>query len=449
MLAAPMRTMECNSIPNLSDYGISPGLGFLPAEACLERLPHPYYSPWEKLVACLPVLHEKQELRAHIEQLPILTVSWLASLENGGARMSVLCLCYMGIFGEEASHGRCSKIIPPCISIPLLAICDRLEVPPIATFAGLCLWNYRLIRPDEPTHNPEDLLATATFTGDPDEEWFYLISVAIEARGAPMIPVMVRAIAGTHVEDTQTVMTCLSALRDSLQELGDLLDRMYERCQPAVFYHRLRPFLAGTKSLEQYGLPDGIYFDLGTTNANTKMGSLKLQSYRGGSNAQSSLIQFFDIVLGVEHPASPAAGGTTQQSFHDEMRGYMPGPHRRFLADIARVARVREYVHACRGSHPDLVAGYESCLQMLNRLRAKHLRIVSDYIIKEARRGSVDGSHNSGAVQPASRAKAADRRFLGTGGTDLIPFLKRTIDESVEPLRKLGVRGQRRTTNRV
>ncbi|KAE8401872.1 Indoleamine 2,3-dioxygenase [Aspergillus pseudonomiae] len=429
--------MECNSIPNLSDYGISPELGFLPAEACLERLPHPYYSPWEKLVACLPVLHKKQQLRSHIEQLPILAVSWLTSPPEW--KRAYVCLVFI-LHGYIWGGSQPRTIIPPCISIPLLAICDRLEVPPIATFAGLCLWNYRLIRPDEPTHNPEDLLATATFTGDHDEEWFYLISVGIEARGAPMIPVMLRAIAGTHVEDTQTLITCLSALRDTLQELGDLLDRMYERCQPAVFYHRLRPFLAGTKSLEQYGLPDGIYFDVGTTNTNNRMGSPKLESYRGGSNAQSSLIQFFDIVLGVKHPAAPGAEGTTQHSFHDEMRGYMPGPHRRFLADISRVARVREYVHARRGSHPDLAAGYESCLQMLNRLRAKHLRIVSDYIIKEARRGSVDGSHNSGAVQPAPRTKAASRRFLGTGGTDLIPFLKRTIDESVEPLRKLGVR---------
>ena len=42
------------------------------------------------------------------------------------------------------------------------------------------------------------------------------------------------------------------------------------------------------------GLPKGVFYDEGDGRGEWRM-------YSGGSNAQSSLIQFFDIVLGVEH----------------------------------------------------------------------------------------------------------------------------------------------------
>lgn len=42
------------------------------------------------------------------------------------------------------------------------------------------------------------------------------------------------------------------------------------------------------------GLPRGVFYDEGDGNGEWRHNS-------GGSNAQSSLIQFFDVVLGVEH----------------------------------------------------------------------------------------------------------------------------------------------------
>ena len=68
------------------------------------------------------------------------------------------------------------------------------------------------------------------------------------------------------------------------------------------------------------------------------------RKYRGGSNGQSSLLQFFDAILGVKHDRS--AG------FSTEMRKYMPGPHSRFLYDIESIANIRDYVD----SHQNNVA---------------------------------------------------------------------------------------------
>jgi indoleamine 2,3-dioxygenase len=86
--------------------------------------------------------------------------------------------------------------------------------------------------------------------------------------------------------------------------------------------------------------------------------------FAGGSNAQSSLIQFLDIVLGVKYqPRSSGAKRANNEHvtpfdvrglivseqepvpwqpkeephFILEMRQYMPGPHRRFLDRLACV----------------------------------------------------------------------------------------------------------------
>ena len=46
--------------------------------------------------------------------------------------------------------------------------------------------------------------------------------------------------------------------------------------------------------MAEAGLPSGVVFDTGK-------GDEPYRQYGGGSNAQSTLIQFFDAVLGVEH----------------------------------------------------------------------------------------------------------------------------------------------------
>lgn len=105
---------------------------------------------------------------------------------------------------------------------------------------------------------------------------------------------MLKAMDAVRANDSQTVAQCLLTFADSVQEIGTILDRMYEKCDPEVFYHRIRPFLAGSKNMVIAGLPNGVFYDEGA-------GQGQWRQYSGGSNAQSSLIQFFDIVLGVEH----------------------------------------------------------------------------------------------------------------------------------------------------
>src|SRR5882757_3867547 len=119
------------------------------------------------------------------------------------------------------------KRLPPAISIPLLNISAYLEVPPVATFAAVCLWNFKPLFADEHVDNLENLATLSTFTGSIDESWFYLVSVAIEARGAPIIPLMLAAIRAARSNDSATVAACLRAFAERLDDLGSILQRMH------------------------------------------------------------------------------------------------------------------------------------------------------------------------------------------------------------------------------
>lgn len=288
-----------------------------------------------------------------------------------------------------------------------------------------------------------------TFTGSLDESWFYLVSVAIEARAAPLLPLMLNAIAAARINDSRTVIECLRTFAETIDELGTLLIRMYENCDPHVFFHRIRPFLAGGRDMAEAGLPNGVMFDTGSGND-------PYQQYGGGSNAQSTLIQFFDTVLGVEHRptgesrihnASKDQEGlapSPRQVFIHEMRSYMPGPHRRFLEHTISIANIREYVES-HTSNRALIIAYQACLAMLSSLRSKHINMVSRYIVVQAGRPrSQSQTLNSpdapkmqnlatASQKTAQDSRTGNKKLKGTGGTALIPFLKQARDETGEP----------------
>jgi indoleamine 2,3-dioxygenase len=327
-------------------------------------------------------------------------------------------------------------------------------VPPVATYSAVCLWNFKPLFADEHVDNLENLATLTTFTGSTDESWFYLVSVAIEARAAPILPLMLTAVQAARVNDSSTVTACLRIFAERMDDLGALLQRMHESCDPHVFYHHIRPFLAGSKNMEEAGLPNGVLYEDGT-------GTEEYRHYSGGSNAQSSILQFFDIVLGIEHrptgerkdvSAESELEGRTPPSKHNfllEMRKYMPGPHRRFLEDVTNVANIRDYVEA-HSNDKKLTVAYDACLAMLRAFRDKHINIVSRYIIvksRESRESRESRSFSLSKSPEVTRRKvdiatssqenkndmAGKKNLKGTGGTALIPFLKQARDETAEP----------------
>lgn len=240
----------------------------------------------------------------------------------------------------------------------------------------------------------------------------------MEARAGPLIKMMMEAMEAVDKDDAATVSDSLNSLRQSIVEIGILLERMDERCRPQYFYHEIRPFLAGSMNMEAAGLPNGVFYDEGN-------GKGSWRKYRGGSNGQSSLLQFFDAVLGVEH--------TKCSNFHQEMRKYMPGPHARFLDDIEAVANIRCYVDDHRGEK-DLLAAYNNVVAALSGFRDKHIQLVTRYIILPSRMPRLPQDGDRVSIASASTKLAsiapATQDLVGTGGTKLIPFLRMSRDET-------------------
>ncbi|RAL09218.1 indoleamine 2,3-dioxygenase [Aspergillus homomorphus CBS 101889] len=440
-------------IPALADYGISPDHGFLPSELPIDVLPDPYYARWEWIATNIPALLISRRMREAVDQMPMLSVSYLQCESEW--RRAYVVLVFM-LHGYVWGGSRPAEKIPPQLTVPLFDVCDHLGLPPVATYAGVCLWNYKPIFPDEPVDDLSNLDSINTFTGSYDEKWFYLVSVAIEARGAPSIPLVLQAIAAARAGNSLVVTECLQQLAEVIDEVGALLERMYEHCDPYVFYQRIRPYLAGSKNMADAGLPHGLLYDTGR-------GEPEYRQYGGGSNAQSSLIQFFDIALGIEHrptgemrpggtpPTKEQDGvaGAPRHGFIQEMRSYMPAAHRRFLEHVSAVANIREYVEA-RRSDKALCIAYDACLSMLRVMRDKHIQIVSRYIIIQSRDArparnysraiSPKRHHHQHMAAPMNLATAArsgdktdPKKLRGTGGTALIPFLKQARDETGEP----------------
>lgn len=356
-----------------------------------------------------------------------------------------------------------AQILPPAITLPFLTVSSHLGLPPIATYASLNLWNYHITPSSSPPTCLDALHAQHTFTGTPDESWFYVVSVAMEARGGALLPCILDALeccsSSSSDRAAAVVTAALVELAACVGDLGALLERMDERCDPQVFYHRIRPFLAGSKNMATAGLPSGVFYDEGD-------GKGEWRQLRGGSNGQSSLIQFLDVVLGVEHTAvgdgrSKGMGNGVQEEgerevgFHEEVRAYMPEPHRRFLEFVAE-----RYSGGMRKAVADLLAvgeeedgglsaeqralqdAFEAATRALAEFRNKHLQIVARYIIIPSRQPNANRGLNlataSSRVAGAPQVEGwkgrggGDGELTGTGGTALLPFLKQSRDETFQ-----------------
>jgi indoleamine 2,3-dioxygenase len=128
--------------------------------------------------------------------------------------------------------------------------------------------------------------------------------------------------------------------------------------------------------------------------------------------------------------AAPA--GVVEATFLNRMLNYMPLPHRTFLLHLsAHPTPLRELVLARQDTHPVLAAAYDEALAALRRFRDKHMRVVSRFIVMQARRKPSE--HIQKLLPTTTEAvdlQVSEDALRGTGGTPLIRFLKRCRDNT-------------------
>jgi indoleamine 2,3-dioxygenase len=366
---------------DLGAYEVDAMRGFLPTRDPLERLPIAYEA-WEAIAPEIPSLLATRRLRPAMEGLAIPDFRHLE--EPFQLHRAMLLLSFFGnayVWGDYEPAAR----LPRAIAIPWCNLADRLGRPPIASHASIALYNWRLIDNSQPL-SLDNLAPLQLFTGTPDEEWFYVTTVAIEAKGAPALLALVKAQSAVQTGCSDVVVQSLQQIAKVLEQIQGILVRMTERCQPAVFYQRIRPFLSGWPA-------GGVVYE-GVSE--------EPQHWAGGSAAQSSLLQAFDAGLAVKHQDEAAR-------FLDAMWDYMPPPHRKFVQSLAVGPSVRQFVLERRLTDPGLCELYNDCIRALAEFRRTHIEIASLYIVKQSPK--------------PEEAK-------GTGGSHFITFLRTAWTET-------------------
>lgn len=303
-------------IPNPTAHGISPKSGFLSPSAPLHQFENPYYRPWDTIIASLPTLIKTNQLSHAISNLPLLETEHLTT-ELSYRRAYVLLAFTIHASVWSASPPR--EKIPPQLTEPFLQVCEVLGIQPVITYAGLCLWNWKLINsnPENEGHDAgetamelENLDVLASFTGTRGEAAFYLVPVLTEYEGGHLVCLLLSVLEKIALQQQQQqpqneaqrqeedldnlVITALNETTQALTRMAKHLSKLYALLSPQFFYHEHRPFMAGGKGMEDRGLSRGMVF----VRAD---GSEMESKLAGGSAVQSSLFPFLDCALGVKH----------------------------------------------------------------------------------------------------------------------------------------------------
>ncbi|KAJ1901980.1 tryptophan 2,3- dioxygenase [Kickxella alabastrina] len=414
----------------LEDYDISPTNGFLPTEPPLRRISNPYFEPWERIMDKFNQYLLAHHIRRLVRKMPVLDTSKLETQAEFQRAFTILSfMAHAFVWGRNSALSEsASDFLPASISIPWVSVAKFLQINPVICCAAVCHWNWQIL--DENAKDPMDIdnLGTLhTFSGSTDESWFYLVTTAIEAKCAQGINAILDAVASVEEDNMERMTHALHKIAHSLRDANTLLVRIYERCDPYVFYWKIREFLAGWENMAEAGLPYGVLYegvdDTDTPSLDSWQELIwRFRKYAGGSAAQTPLLQAFDIALGIKHYPTGKQG--LQSSVSDarkrlyelgfseppvansylvRMRDYMPGGHRRFLEDLAATCRIREYVLlACSdqmlqaGHDGDLQVSmrqaYNECIDLMKAFRDKHIMLVTRYIIAQA---------NTGPLMPA------------------------------------------------
>ncbi|MDA7856039.1 indoleamine 2,3-dioxygenase [Gammaproteobacteria bacterium] len=287
-----------------------------------------------------------------------------------------------------------SKLLPEVVAKPWVEVSNILGRPPILSYASYCLDNwYRIDKKQE--ISLENVALITNFLGGVDEDWFVTIHVCIEHSAKDAITAAYE-ISKLKSNKDNKLDDGLRRIIMSLREVNSIFSRMPEKCDPYIYYHRVRPFIFGTK--DNPDLKKGLIYENQFKN--------KPQFFRGETGAQSSIMPFLDGALGIYHTQDHL------RHYLNEMRDYMPPEHRKMIEKVESISSAKELIDSSKS----LKIKYNKCLEEIRRFRALHLEFAASYIHKQSQIKNPFGTGGS--------------TIKGTGGTPFMKYLKKHRDET-------------------
>ncbi len=391
---------------SLSDFDISPEQGFLPQDP---REQVADAAPLNELGHALPKLLSARMVRPFIDKQRSLLGSVPSSWQEQDYRAAMRILSFAGHAYVWETPERPAPSLPSQLAQPWYEVAQRLGRPPVLSYASYALDNWRRLDPSKPIVL-DNIVLLQNFLGGLDEEWFVMVHVQIERQAGNGLAGLLQAMNGASLDREADALAGLLALASAQTEMRDTLRRMKERCDPYVYYTRVRPYIHGWKNSPT--LTEGLLYGGVSAYAG------RPQAFRGETGAQSSIVPCLDAGLGVSHAPDPLT------VYLQEMRDYMPPRHRAFLEDLGQAVDDRgrpllaAYIRDRKAASPDLWDAYCACIDLLAQFREIHIGYADSYIHRQ---------HQSYVSNPTA---------VGTGGTPFMAYLQKHLDETKQAIER-------------
>ena len=324
---------------------------------------------------------------AHLDKLS------QAQLQLLSVRYSFIVQAYVWGEKEPPPH------LPRNIAVPYCKLADKLGEFPLLPYASYTLNNWSKLDKDGGLEL-ENIGTLQNFYGGVDENWFILVHVEIEAKAGAALAAIPDLLKAVDAKDTASVRKHLQTISGAWDKIQPVFVRMVEKCDPYIYYNRVRPYIHGWKG--NPALPDGLIYE------GVEKFKGEGQKFCGQTGSQSSLVPTMDALLGISHENDPL------REFLIDLHQYRPVKHRKFIEEVGRRSHLRDFVKA--SGDIEMVRLYNGIIEHVHKFRGRHLEYAANYINKQAR--SADGN-------PVD---------VGTGGTPFMKYLKKHRDESGEHL---------------
>ncbi len=379
----------------IEDYDVTADRGFLtPYDMDRVTLP-PVFNPVIEMGTRLSDLITAGTVHKILRQLPEIDMAAIiptlsdAQLRKLMVHYSFIIQTY--VWGEKTV----GDVLPRNLAVPYCALADAIGQFPLLPYSSYTLDNWGRLDPNGPI-TLENIYVIQNFIDGQDENWFIMVHVEIEAKAGAALAAMPALISAVDAKDRAGVVKGLKNVLAAWENINPVFDRMIDKCDPYIYYNRVRPYIHGWKG--NPALPEGVMYEGVAAHGG------KRQSYRGQTGSQSSIVPTMDALLGISHENDPL------REYLDELHAYRPPKHRKLIEEVASRSKLRDYVAEMKDAELTLL--YNKIIDHVQKFRTRHLEYAAHYINKQAQ--LVDGN-------PVE---------VGTGGTPFMKYLKKHRDES-------------------
>lgn len=349
--------------------------GFLPASDPLTAFPAG--SQWamlDELGKDLPSLLQDDGFRDSARRLdiPFWDEQKTSAMDQPALRLYYLRLGFLASAYINQIGQPPVTVLAGNIARPLCHACALLGRPPILSYDGYALYNWKRLDMQAPVELG-NIDTIQNFVHLYDEHWFILVHVEIEAIAARILDAIAVIQQALPTSDFSSIDESLEKIATAIDEQIRVLRRIPEKMDPALYFKAFRPYIRYFENV----LYEGV--------------DRQPMQYRGETGAQSSIMPVLVGLMKIPHRSSLLTEHLAA------IRQYMPASHQALIRSVEAMPSLKQIAGK---------SAFNQVLETMASFRDVHFGWAQEYIAR----------------------RTPDPR--GTGGTPYTTWLKQLIDET-------------------